>query len=90
MDLGIKDKTALVLGAGGGLGGAIAASLAQEGARVVAADLNLEAATATADRIKADGLTAIPMQWDLRALDAIDSQVAWICLLYTSPSPRDS
>ena len=34
MDLGITGKTALVLGAGGGLGGAIAKALAREGARV--------------------------------------------------------
>lgn len=78
MDLGIKNKTALVLGGGGGLGSAIAGSLAQEGVKVVVADLNLDAATATADKITIDGLTAVAMQWDLRALDAFDSQVDWI------------
>lgn len=78
MDLGIKDKTALVLGGGGGLGSAIAQSLAREGAKVVVADLNLDAATATADGIKAQGQSAVALQWDLRALDAFDSQVAWI------------
>lgn len=31
MDLGLKGRTALVLGAGGGLGGAIALTLAREG-----------------------------------------------------------
>ena len=39
MDLGIRGKTALVLGAGGGLGRAIAKTLATEGARVVAGDI---------------------------------------------------
>ncbi|WMD23866.1 SDR family oxidoreductase [Achromobacter seleniivolatilans] len=78
MDLGIKNKTALVLGGGGGLGSAIAGALAQEGVKVVVADLNLDAATATADKITIDGLSAVAMQWDLRALDAFDSQVAWI------------
>ncbi|SEJ03782.1 SDR family oxidoreductase [Achromobacter sp. NFACC18-2] len=78
MDLGIANKTALVLGGGGGLGGAIAQSLAREGVKVVVADLSLEAATATADRIKATGQTAHARQWDLRALDAIDAQVGWI------------
>jgi 3-oxoacyl-[acyl-carrier protein] reductase len=34
MDLGLKGKIALVLGAAGGLGGAIAASLASEGAHI--------------------------------------------------------
>ncbi|HTH98958.1 MAG TPA: SDR family oxidoreductase [Stellaceae bacterium] len=35
MDLGITGKRALVLGAGGGLGGAIAKALAEEGAHVI-------------------------------------------------------
>ncbi|MCC8973563.1 SDR family NAD(P)-dependent oxidoreductase, partial [Bradyrhizobium brasilense] len=43
MDLGVKSKVALVLGAGGGLGGAIACSLAKEGAAVAIADINEEA-----------------------------------------------
>ena len=38
MDLGITGRTALVLGAGGGLGSAIAVRLAEEGANVAAAD----------------------------------------------------
>ncbi|KRC68190.1 3-oxoacyl-[acyl-carrier-protein] reductase FabG [compost metagenome] len=78
MDLGIKNKTALVLGGGGGLGSAIAWSLAQEGVKVVVADLNGDAAAATADKIKAQGLAAHALQWDLRALDAFDGQVGWI------------
>jgi 3-oxoacyl-[acyl-carrier protein] reductase len=43
MDLGLKNKTALVLGAGGGLGGAIARTFAREGARVALADIKYEA-----------------------------------------------
>ena len=78
MDLGIKNKTALVLGGGGGLGSAIAWSLAQEGVKVVVADLNGDAAAATADKIKAQGLAAHALQWDLRALDAFDGQGGWI------------
>ena len=42
MDLGITGKTALVLGAGGGLGGAIAKALAREGARVALGDIDPE------------------------------------------------
>ena len=42
MDLGLKGKTALVLGAAGGLGGAIARALAREGARVAVGDVNAE------------------------------------------------
>lgn len=78
MDLGISNKVALVLGGGGGLGSAIARSLAEEGAKVVVADLSAEAAATTAKRITADGHVAIPLAWDLRALDSFDSQVSWI------------
>ena len=43
MDLGIRGKTAFVLGAGGGLGSAIAITLAREGANVVLGDVNAQA-----------------------------------------------
>jgi 3-oxoacyl-[acyl-carrier protein] reductase len=45
MDFGIKDRVALVLGAAGGLGSAIAMGLAREGCRIALADVN-EAALA--------------------------------------------
>src|SRR5690625_3660230 len=40
MDLGLKDRIALVTGAGGGLGREIAETLAQEGAVVAACDIS--------------------------------------------------
>lgn len=43
MDLGLKDRIAFVTGAGGGLGRAIAETLAQEGAVVAACDISEEA-----------------------------------------------
>ena len=49
MDLGLKNKVALVLAAGGGLGERIAGTLAEEGVRVCLSDVDgtaLEAATA--------------------------------------------
>ena len=78
MDLGITNKVALVLGAGGGLGGAIARTLAAEGARIAVADIDLAAAQATASAIsEADG-TAIALAWDLADLESIDSHVSAI------------
>ncbi|KAF1042063.1 SDR family oxidoreductase [Xylophilus sp.] len=65
MDLRIQDKTALVTGAGGGLGQAIAASLAREGARVVLADLDLAAAQRAAEAIAGQGGRAWALAWDL-------------------------
>ncbi|MDX0585244.1 SDR family oxidoreductase [Sinorhizobium medicae] len=78
MDFGLKNKTALVLGAGGGLGGAIALSLASEGALVAVADISLDAAEATVARIVGEGGRAVAVQWDLANLDAIASNVARI------------
>lgn len=78
MDLGIRDKTALVLGAGGGLGGAIAQSLAREGARVVVADLDLPTADATVAAIREQGGTAIALEWDLGDLTRVEPNFAAI------------
>ncbi len=58
---GLKDKVTNVAGAGpGNIGGATAVRLAQEGAKVIAADLDEAAAQAVVDEISAavdkDGL----------------------------------
>jgi 3-oxoacyl-[acyl-carrier protein] reductase len=76
MDLGLRDKTALVLGAGGGLGRAISVALAREGARVGAADLNAELLAPTLQDIAAAGSEGLPLAWDLGDLTQIDRQVA--------------
>ncbi|VFR39896.1 3-oxoacyl-[acyl-carrier protein] reductase [plant metagenome] len=78
MDFKIQNKTALVLGGGGGLGGAIATSLAGEGAKVAVADISLEAAQATVDTLKKAGHEAIALQWDLAQLDVIEARIAEI------------
>ena len=78
MDLGIRDKTALVLGAGGGLGGAIARSLAREGVRVAVADIDLAAAETTVAAIQGEGGSAMALVWDLGDLKAIDTNIARI------------
>lgn len=75
MDLGLKQRTALVLGGGGGLGSAIARTLAGEGARVAVADLDAAAARRTADRIVSAGGEALALEWDLSDLASIDSHV---------------
>jgi NAD(P)-dependent dehydrogenase (short-subunit alcohol dehydrogenase family) len=50
----VDQKVAIVTGGGGGIGGALAAKLAQEGARVVVADLDPDAAQAVATKINTD------------------------------------
>ena len=52
----LKDKVALVTGAGRGIGQAIALALAKEGANVVLSDLKKEFLTETEGQIKALGL----------------------------------
>ena len=82
MDLGIKGKVALVTGGGGGLGSAIADSLAREGAKVVVADVNRDALEAVVDAIRARGGEARGMIWDLADIAGIpermhEIQEAW-------------
>lgn len=72
MNLGLQDKVAVVLGAGGGLGGAIAASLAAEGARVAVCDLSAEAADRCVDAITAAGGQAVPVVFDLSSEPACE------------------
>ncbi|MEE2033946.1 SDR family oxidoreductase [Rhodococcus chondri] len=50
----VAGKVAVVTGGGGGIGGALAARLVRDGARVVVADLNAEAAQTVVDAIVAD------------------------------------
>ena len=52
MDLGLKDKVALVAGASMGLGYAVAEALAAEGARVVVASRSAERIAAAAQRLR--------------------------------------
>ena len=65
MDLGLRDKVAVVTGAGSGIGQAIALSLASEGARVVAADVQGDTAVATAAAMQKQGGTALGLPLDV-------------------------
>jgi 3-oxoacyl-[acyl-carrier protein] reductase len=78
MDLGIGGRTALVLGAGGGLGGAIATALAREGARVALGDIALDAVENTAAAIGAHGGEALALCWDLGDLSVIEDRIGRI------------
>jgi 3-oxoacyl-[acyl-carrier protein] reductase len=71
VDLGLTGKTALVLGAGGGLGSAIARALAREGAAVVLADVDRASAARVAETIAADGADAKALGWDIADLGVV-------------------
>lgn len=68
------EKVALVTGAGGGIGEAVAQDLAARGARVVIVDLNGENAESVAATIRAAGGRAVGVEADV----AVESQCAEI------------
>lgn len=78
MNLGLRGKTALVLGAGGGLGRAIAVALAAEGARVALGDIDQASLDATLKDVEAAGAEGLTLQWDLADLSQIETHVASI------------
>jgi 3-oxoacyl-[acyl-carrier protein] reductase len=78
MDLGIKGKVALVTAASGGLGAAIATTLAAEGVAVAITGTNAAKLEATASAIRAKGGKVLPLVWDLGDLALIEPSIARI------------
>jgi len=68
MDLNLRDKVAIVTGSAMGIGRAIALTLAEEGAKVVIADLDEEKAKAVAEDIGAKGAEALLVKTDVTKL----------------------
>lgn len=58
MDLGLKDKVAIVTGSARGLGAATVRRLAEEGVKIVVTDILQEQAEATTAKLRADGFAA--------------------------------
>jgi len=65
MSPALKDKVAIITGAGRGLGKAFALRFAAEGAKLLLPDISLERAEATAKEIKAKGSEAAAMLADI-------------------------
>jgi NAD(P)-dependent dehydrogenase (short-subunit alcohol dehydrogenase family) len=72
----LKDKVAIVTGAGRGIGRAIALALAAHGAHIVINDVNLESAGAVADEVRALGTRAFVAQADVTDEDQVQKMVA--------------
>lgn len=78
MDLGLEGKTALVLGGGGGLGRAIARSLATEGVNVAVAGIGSTSIDGTVADLKAIGGKCMSVIWDLADLSVINAKISKI------------
>ncbi len=72
----LTDKIAIVTGAASGIGKAIAATYAREGAKVAIVDMNMAAAQAAADELKASGATAMAVAADVTDEGQVNDAVA--------------
>lgn len=69
------DRTIIVTGGGGGIGGAVCAAFAAEGAKVAVLDRAPEAANATADRLRDAGGSALAVACDITERSDVDAAV---------------
>jgi len=76
MDLQLRDKLAIVTGSSKGIGHAIAASLAREGARVVVTGRTEDAGRAVEEEIRAAGGEGVFVPTDLAREDDVVQMVA--------------
>lgn len=71
----IKDRVAVITGAGSGFGEGMAKLFAQEGATVVVADINEDGAKRVADEITAEGGRAMAQKADVSQSDSVAALV---------------
>src|SRR3989338_2699508 len=74
----LKDKVAFITGSAQGIGKAIAAALAKEGANIVISDINLELAAQTAKKIEAMGVKTMAIKTNVADLLDVEKSVAEI------------
>ena len=80
----LKDKSTIVTGAASGIGKDIALVYAREGAKVAIADLNLDAANATAKEIQAAGGKAMGVAMDVTNEQQVNDGVASVVKTFGS------
>ena len=72
----LKDKVAIVTGGASGFGKGIAERFAEEGAKVIVADLNGDAAEQVAEHIRGRGGSASAVEADVTRNDDVEAMVA--------------
>ena len=72
----LTDKAALITGGGRGIGEASARRLAEYGAKVILADMNLEAAQGVAEDLNAHGSEARALEFNVAEFDKIPGKIA--------------
>ncbi|PUE32631.1 2-hydroxycyclohexanecarboxyl-CoA dehydrogenase [Limnohabitans sp. Jir61] len=71
----LKDRTVIVTGGAGGIGGATCRRFAAQGAKVAVFDMNLDSAQKVAEAIQASGGTAVAYKCDITDRAAVDAAV---------------
>ncbi|BAU94951.1 3-oxoacyl -[acyl-carrier protein] reductase [Corynebacterium suranareeae] len=69
-------RTVLITGAAGGLGRAFAEGFAAKGDRIAVADINLDGAQETVDKLKAQGADAAAFEVDVTSLESTEALAA--------------
>jgi len=71
----LKDKVAIVTGSARGIGKAIARRLIQNGATIVICDLVMDEVLATAEELRSEGATVLPLQVNVTDMKSVESMV---------------
>ena len=72
----LKDKVAIIVGGAGGIGKMTSKLLAEEGARIMIADMDIEMAESLADEINRAGGEAIALKFDMTKIVEVEDMVS--------------